>query len=1101
MARARTALLLVVAPALVLGCASADRRTLADLRRVEPDMTEVRVENGLEQAMRGYEAFLSEAPVSSLTPEAMRRLADLKLEREYGILGGGSGPEASLPGHRPGVLAQRAGADAGTRAPAPAGESERAFEERATRSEEIAPSAAAASLELPGGGPAAGHGPLEAIALYDRILAAYPDYPHNDRVLYQKARAFDELGRSDEAVEVIEQLVAAHPDSRFIDEVQFRRAEYFFVRKRFYDAELAYAAVTRMGAASPYYELALYKLGWALYKQEMHEEALHQYVALLDHKVATGYDWEQSEDEADQRRIADTYRVVSLSFSSLGGPGAVADYFRSHGARSYEDRIYRELGEFYFEKLRYHDAAEVYTAFVELYPLHESAPLFGMRKVEIYEAGGFPRLVLDAKKDFAARYGLQSAYWQGFGVEERPEVIQYLKANLEDLATHYHAQFQDEELSNEKQANFAEALDWYRAYLASFPDEAETPGIHYQLADLLLENEHFDEAASEYERTAYDYPAHERAAGAGYAAIFAHRESQRVAPEVEVEAVKRRAVASTLRFVDVFPEHEHAAVVLGTAVDDLYDMQELALALETGRRLIESYPAADPAVRRGAWAAVANASFDLEQFVDAESAYTQVLEMTGEDDESRQAVADSLAAAVYKQGEQASAAGEHRAAADHFLRIADVAPGSEIRPAAEYDAGAALMRLEDWTAAAEVLDRFRERFPEHELQRDATKQMAFIYREQGDLASAAGEYERVADDAGEPELRREALLLAGELYEDAEAGDRALAVYLRYVGEFPQPLETAVETRFKIAGLHEGRGDDEARRDELRRIVRIDREAGAERTPRIRYLAARSALVLTESLYEDFASVRLVQPFDRNLREKQRRMDRALQAFDGLVAYEVAEVTAAATYYIAEIYSDLSGALMESERPTDLSADQLLDYEMALEEEAFPFEERAIGVHEKNLELMGTGIWNDWIDQSLQRLATLMPGRYAKPESSPGPIATLDRYAYRVPGRSAESLAGDSTAPAATPADGEETTPVPAPAADEPAVAGPPPAAPAPGRAAEPGVEPEPAAEPVPADGGTESTPATATPGGPGSSETADEEAEGAAARSGRARG
>jgi len=76
---ARTALL--VAPALVAACAgNPDRHTLAELRHVEPDVTEVQVQNGLDQAMLGYRKFLEEAPESALTPEAMRRLADLKLE-------------------------------------------------------------------------------------------------------------------------------------------------------------------------------------------------------------------------------------------------------------------------------------------------------------------------------------------------------------------------------------------------------------------------------------------------------------------------------------------------------------------------------------------------------------------------------------------------------------------------------------------------------------------------------------------------------------------------------------------------------------------------------------------------------------------------------------------------------------------------------------------------------------------------------------------------------------------------------------------------------------------------------------------------------------
>ena len=49
--------------------------------------------------------------------------------------------------------------------------------------------------------------------------------------------------------------------------------------------------------------------------------------------------------------------------------------------------------------------------------------------------------------------------------------------------------------------------------------------MNYRLADLLLENEDFGTAATEYERTAYHYGEHEQASGAGYAAIYAHRQN------------------------------------------------------------------------------------------------------------------------------------------------------------------------------------------------------------------------------------------------------------------------------------------------------------------------------------------------------------------------------------------------------------------------------------------------------------------------------------------------------------------------------------------------------------------------------------------------
>ncbi len=122
-----------------------------------------------------------------------------------------------------------------------------------------------------------------------------------------------------------------------------------------------------------------------------------------------------------------------------------------------------------------------------------------------------------------------------------------------------------------------------------------------------------------------------------------------------------------------------------------------------------------------------------------------------------------------------------------------------------------------------------------------------------------------------------------------------------------------------------------------------------------------------------------------------------MAAFEGLVDYEVAGVTAAATFYIAEIYFEFSAALLDSERPTGLTEAEKVDYELVIEEEAYPFEERAIEVHEENFELLAVGVYNPWVQKSLDKLAIVMPGRYAKNEISGGFVGSIDSYAYRMP--------------------------------------------------------------------------------------------------------
>jgi len=976
--------IMLALPLLLTACQSTGGKdTIAKLRTMQIEIKEEKIEGGLEKAMEGYRRFLEQTPDSAQSPEAIRRLADLKVEREYGLLSGDTAAgrrvsaTALAPAERAEVAPTRSSVPAPAQSPAPG-------------------TAAAADGRVEGADDLERVGALEAVELYKKLLNDHPTYERNDQVLYQMSRAYEELGRVEEAMQVMDRLVREYPRSRYIDEVQFRRAEYFFTRKRYLDAEEAYGSIVTIGVSSSYYQLALYKLGWTFYKQELYDEALHRFIALLDHKVSVGYDFAQTADEPERKRIDDTFRIISLSFSNLGGANSVVEYFTRHGKRSYEDGVYSNLGEFYFDKRRYSDAAATYNAFVSRNPFHKLSPQFAMRVIEIHLAGAFPSLVIDAKKQFAEKYGLTAEYWRHFEPGSRPEVLAWLKTNLTDLAKHYHALYQSPKQIKEKKTNFEEALHWYREFLTSFPMVPESPAVNYMLADLFLENRSFDLAALEYEKTAYEYPRHEKSSQAGYAAIYAYREQLAGVAAAAKDQVKREVVRSSLKFADAYPEHEKAAIILGAAADDLYGMRDYEPAMAAARKLLSAFPGAGAEVVRAAWLVIGHSTYELLRYSEAETAYVKVLALLPAGDKSRDALIDNLAAAIYKQGEQANDLTDYRAAAQHFLRVGRMAPTSKIRATAEYDAAAALMQLKDWKMAATVLLGFRDLFPGHALQPEATKKIAYVYREDGQLSLAADEYERIERESKDDELRREALLIAAELHKKVGNQARALAVYRRYVDYFPQPLEFNLETRGKIAEILNEKDDQNGYLNELRQIVALDAAAGPARSDRTRYFGGKAALVLTKPKFTGFAEVRLVKPFDVNLRRKRELMKTATQEFSKLLEYEVGEVTAAATFYLAEIYAHFSKALLESERPEDLGPMEMEQYELAIEEQAYPFQDKAIEVHKKNLELMTVGIYNEWIDKSLEKLAVFVPARYNKPEEESAVIASLDSYLFAI---------------------------------------------------------------------------------------------------------
>src|SRR5262245_18780469 len=90
MRNVRTRAVVFLVPLNVACAHQVDRSgTLSTLHQVRPDTEEVPVDQGLDRAVQSYGDFLKQAPDSALAPEAMRRLADLKIEKEFGIQGDG----------------------------------------------------------------------------------------------------------------------------------------------------------------------------------------------------------------------------------------------------------------------------------------------------------------------------------------------------------------------------------------------------------------------------------------------------------------------------------------------------------------------------------------------------------------------------------------------------------------------------------------------------------------------------------------------------------------------------------------------------------------------------------------------------------------------------------------------------------------------------------------------------------------------------------------------------------------------------------------------------------------------------------------------------
>ncbi len=828
-------------------------------------------------------------------------------------------------------------------------------------------------------------GGAAAIKLYTQLLKEHPDYAQNDRVLYQLARAYETTGQPEKALAALDEVVQRYPHTADIVEVQFRRGELLFSAHRYREAQDAYAQVTAAGGGE-FYQQALYKQGWSLFKQNLNEESLPLFARLLDAQLRDpgsphGYRPLATLGRADRELVEDTLRVMSLTFSYQQGVEPLNRFVTQIGNPPYAALLYSKLGDLYVEKQRYQDAADTYRAFVARAPNDEASPLLVTQAIEAYRKGGFPDLVLDGKREYAQNYNFGTAFWKGRKREDYPQIATELKTHLTDLAAYHHEKAQKSRQPADKASNYAQAVKWYRIELQSFPEDEDAEQVNYHLADALYESGDYAHAVDEYERTAYTYAPGPDAAKAGYAALSAYQKQEALLPESERAAWHARSIAAGVRFARTFPDHPDSAGVLTRATEELYKAHDLPHALEAAGILLARNPPATAAQRRIAYSVTGQAQFDQGQYAAAESAWSQARVLAAGDKDLTRTLSEQLSVAVYRQGEARRDAGDDQGAVDEFLRVARVAPGAPTVETAQFDAAAELIKLQDWPRAIQVLEAYRHDYPKSKRQSDVTQKLAVAYTQAGRGSQAAGEYERIAASSDQPpEVRIEALGLAADQYE--KSGDVAHAVPLleKLVKQYPTPVADRIETRQKLADYAAQAGDTKKVAYWQQQIVKADASAGAERTDRTRYLAARASLALAAPARDHFRSLKLTSPLSRSLKPKRAALDAALAAYKSAAAYSIAEVTTQADFEIAELYRQLSVDLMDSERPKKMSADERDQYDVILEEQAAPFEDQSIALHEANAARVRDGVYDDGVKASFDALAKLLPARYGKTE-------------------------------------------------------------------------------------------------------------------------
>ena len=184
---------------------------------------------------------------------------------------------------------------------------------------------------------------------------------------------------------------------------------------------------------------------------------------------------------------------------------------------------------------------------------------------------------------------------------------------------------------------------------------------------------------------------------------------------------------------------------------------------------------------------------------------------------------------------------------------------------------------------------------------------------------------------------------------------------------------------FKLVKLHTTQNNSRRVDHWQKNIVRADKKTPTSlKTERTKLIASTAALQLAGNSYLTFKNTKLVRPLKKNLRKKKQAMQTTVNLYGRASSYGVAETATQATHAIADIYNEFSKALLQSERPKHLNKDELEQYQILLEDQAFPFEEKAIEFYETNLAHVKDDVYDEWVQKSHAQLRKLFPVRYER---------------------------------------------------------------------------------------------------------------------------
>jgi len=867
--------------------------------------------------------------------------------------------------------------------------------------------------------------------LLGRVLKDYPWFDQLDLALYVDGFLAFEQGKEDEARDRFEKILREFPRSRFVPDAHMAKAEAIFNGHYDYQGALAeYEKVLGFRAQidPALYGLALFKSAWCYWRLGNNDEAAKRFVGVFE---ATDAGNKKGVNAAEKKQLDELqeealkYVVEVFTEDEKNTANDLYGFLTKIGGERFSGKIVRKLAEQYYDQAHYEKGIEAYELLLKLEPTSRDAGQWILQVAAGYNAiedWGRLKLVFDrALASYTTGGTWARTQADPANVAATGTAIE--KALRQD-ATSLHAKAQKDKTSR---AEFEGAVALYDVYLSKFSNEPKAYELQFYVGEIdFFRLERNLDAATHYLAAAKGIPKEATPEMASmrhdalYNALVALSREMDVKRDKkgETEADKKYADALDL-YAQFYPNDPQLPAMFYRQGQYYFANANYDSAVKIWGMLVEKFPNSEQS--RDAGDSILEALNRAKNYENIETWGRKLKAFPKFAGAKEQERLDALIVqAVFKQGEQKAAAGDHTAAAAAYLRAAkefskdpraaqacvnaeqeaklagdaktlqeaaQLAMGPAYRDRAESPGGAwiattTLQAMGLFSEAAELAeqmtslgDREHPNYAKYEHEKDAAYNAVVLREATGEHDKAVLDGNKFLATYGSSAEADEVVFQMGRAHQNAGRAKDAVELYKRYITR-AKNLDHRAQGLVLLAQAQIKTGEERGAEVSLDEAVTLGKHRARELSPEGKYAAAHARYMQGERVLAKFEQIQIagdVKQLKARLKQKTELLKDAAKVFLDCVSMGVAEWTTAALFQIGHMYEAFGKALRDSPPPPEVKTeDQKSEYQSQIEEFAVPMEERSLDAYENGWKkAIDIGIYNQWTAKMRDALGRL----------------------------------------------------------------------------------------------------------------------------------